>query len=482
MFQAKVESARSRWAALAVLCAGALMIVLDQTIVNVALPAIQDDLGFTQTGLSWVVNAYLIPFAGLLLLAGRLGDLAGRTHVFLTGIAVFTLASLLCGLATTPELLIGARFLQGAGGAIVSAVILGMITTTFTVPRERATAFGAFSFVQAAGGTMGSFAGGVLTQIADWSWIFLINIPIGIAAVVAARRILPRDKGIGISASADLPGAALVTGSLMLAIYTIVTVEQYGWLSAHTLGLGLVAVVGVTAFLAREATAGTPLLPLSVFRSRNISGANLTQALLIAGMFGFQFLVVLYLRQVLGLDAMTTGLAMLPPAVAIGAVSIGLSARANTRFGERRVLLGGLTMIAIGFVLLAQVSVDGRYLTDVLPAMVVMGVGFGLSMPALIGLGMADAAADTAGAVSGLLNTTQQIGGALGLAVLAVLASTRTEHLIDGGVERAQALTDGFALSFTVGAGLVLAALLIAAVVITGARRRAGVETPVPAL
>jgi EmrB/QacA subfamily drug resistance transporter len=471
----EISPIRSRWPALAVLCAGTLMVILDQTVVAVALPAIQSDLGFSTSNLAWVVNAYLIAFGGLLLLTGRLGDLYGRKRIFLAGLVVFTVASLLCGLAWSPEILIAARFLQGIGGAASSAVILGMIVTLFPEPAARAKAIGAFSFVQASGGSLGALAGGVLTQAANWHWIFFVNLPIGVAATVFAARLLATDAGSG--RGADVPGAVLVTAALMTGVYTIVEVEHYGWGSGHTLGFGALSLALLAAFGVRQARAANPLMPLRIFRSRGISGANAVQILLVAAMFGFQFLAVLYLQRVLGLGALPTGLALLPAAGSIAVISLGVSARLNTRFGERPVLLAGLTLILGGFALLARVPVTGGYLPDVLPPVLLLGIGFGMAMPALMALAMSGAAPEDSGLASGLFNTTQQVGGALGLSVLAVLAATHTGTLRDGGVGEAAALAGGYRLAFTVAVVLVGAAIAIAAVVLRQPRK---VPEPVP--
>jgi EmrB/QacA subfamily drug resistance transporter len=313
------QPGRSRWPALYVLCAGMLMIVLDVTVVNVALPAIQDDLGFTGSSLAWVVNAYLIAFGGLLLLAGRLGDLIGRRTVFVTGLVVFTTASLVCGLAGSQELLVAARFLQGVGGALTSAVILGMIVTLFPEPREQAKAIGVYAFVASAGGSIGLLAGGVLTQAISWHWIFFINLPIGVATVAVALKLITKDPGIGLSRGADLPGAVLITAALMVGVYTIVApAAELGWTSGRTLLLGCVTLVLLAGFIVREATAASPLVPLRIFRSRNVTGANLIQALSTSGMFGIFFLGSLYLQRVLGYDALEIGLAFLPTTVVMG--------------------------------------------------------------------------------------------------------------------------------------------------------------------
>ncbi|WP_405894351.1 MFS transporter [Streptomyces sp. NBC_01527] len=462
---------RSRRLALGVIATGMLMIILDGSIVTVAMPAIQNDLGFTPAGLSWVVNAYLIAFGSLLLLAGRLGDLLGRKRMFLAGTAVFTVASLLAGLATTPALLIAARFLQGIGGAMASAVGLGILVTLFTEPRERARAIAVFSFTGAAGASIGQVLGGVLTDALSWHWIFFINLPIGLAALAVAVPVLPADRGLGLRAGADVIGAVLVTAGLMLAIYTVVKAEDHGWTSAHTLGLGAAAAVLLGAFIARQAGAGTPLLPLRILRSRTVAGANLVQLLMVAALFSFQILVALYLQKVLGYGSARTGLAMLPAAAVIGMVSLGISARLNARFGERRVLLAGLVLLVGVLGLLARVPVHAHYLTDLLPVML-LAAGFGLALPALTSLGMSDAKADDAGLASGLFNTTQQIGMAVGIALLSTLAASRTDELLAEGRSRAAALTGGYHLAFMVGAGFLVAAFLVALAVLRPQRPR----------
>ncbi|MFD4228139.1 MFS transporter [Streptomyces sp. NPDC058545] len=456
-----VLTTRSRHLALGVIATGMLMIILDGSIVTVAMPAIQNDLGFTPAGLSWVVNAYLIAFGSLLLLAGRLGDLLGRKRMFLAGTAVFTVASLLAGLATTPALLIAARFVQGIGGAMASAVGLGILVTLFTEPRERARAIAVFSFTGAAGASIGQVLGGVLTDALSWHWIFFINLPIGLAALAVAVPVLPADRGLGLRAGADVIGAILVTAGLMLAIYTVVKVEEYSWTSAHTLGLGAAAAVLLGAFIARQAGAGTPLLPLRILRSRTVAGANLVQLLMVAALFSFQILVALYLQKVLGYGSARTGLAMLPAAAVIGVVSLGVSARLNARFGERRVLLAGLVLLVGVLGLLARVPVHAHYLTDLLPVML-LAAGFGLALPALTSLGMSDAKADDAGLASGLFNTTQQIGMAVGIALLSTLAASRTDELLAHGQSRAAALTGGYHLAFMVGAGFLVVAFVVA--------------------
>jgi EmrB/QacA subfamily drug resistance transporter len=463
---------RNRWIALYVVCAGMLMIVLDVTVVNVALPSIQDDLDFSQSSLAWVVNAYMIAFGGLLLLAGRFGDILGRKNVFMVGLGVFTAASLLCGVAPSQELLVVARFVQGVGGAMTSAVILGMIVTMFPEPREQAKAIGVFAFVASAGGSVGLLAGGVLTQSINWHWIFFVNIPIGIATAVLAWRLLDGSKGIGFGGGADIPGAVLITSSLLLGVYTIVKpAADYGWSSGRTLGLGAVSLALLVAFVAREARASNPLIPLRIFRSRNVSGANVIQVLSVAGMFGMFFLGALYLERVLGYDALEIGLAFLPVTIVMGTLSVRYSDRLIMRFGARTTLLPGLVLIGAGLALFARAPVDGGYVLHVLPVMILLGFGAGVCFPALMTLAMSGATHDDAGLASGLINTTAQVGGALGLAVLATLSATRSENLIDGGQTTASALTEGYHLAFLIGAGLVVAAIAVALTVLKPERQ-----------
>jgi EmrB/QacA subfamily drug resistance transporter len=416
---------RNRWLALYVLCGGVLMIVLDVTIVNVALPSIQDSLGFSQSNLAWVVNAYLIPFGGLLLLAGRMGDLLGQRRIFLAGLTVFTAASLLCAAAESQAMLIAGRFFAGVGGAFASAVVLGMIVTMFPEPREQAKAIGVYGFVASAGGSIGLLAGGGLTQAISWHWIFLINLPIGIAVALGAQRLVPSRPGIGIGEGADALGAALITGSLMIGTYGILGVSEHGWGSAQTLALGAASAALFSAFLARQAWVANPLVPLGLFRNRNLSGANAIQALLVAGMFGMFFLGALYLQRILGYDALEVGLAFLPATLAMGTLSLGFSEKLIMRFGPRATLLPGVAMIGAGLLLFARTPVDGSYLTDLMPPMVLIGIGVGTAFPSLMTLAMSGAGPDEAGLASGVVNTSMQVGGAIGLAVLAMTPPRR---------------------------------------------------------
>ncbi|WP_328709495.1 MFS transporter [Microbispora hainanensis] len=459
---------RSRLLVLGVLSATMLMTVLDGSIVTVAMPAIQRDLGFAPAELSWTVNAYLIAFGGLLLLAGRLGDLIGRRTMFLAGNAVFAAASLLAGAAGSPGMLIGARFLQGVGSAMASAVVLGILVTTFTDAGERAKAIGVFSFTGAAGASLGAVLGGVLTDALGWNYIFLINVPIGVVTIVLALRALPADRGLGLAAGADALGALLVTAGLMLGIYAVVQIERYG---PRSLWFGVMALVLLAAFLVRQATARTPLMPLRILRSRAVAGANLVQVLTVGAMFAFQVIVALFLQHVLRYDAFGTGLAMLPAAVSIAGVSLFASPRLSTRFGARAVLLGGLVLLIGAMAWLARVPVDAHYVTDLLPVMVLI-MGAGLVLPALTALGMSDARPDDAGLVSGLFNTTQQVGMAAGVALLSTLAASRTDGLLTGGASEAVALTGGYRLAFTVSLALLVGAFVVAYVVL----RRPGAD------
>lgn len=461
---------RSRWVALGVLCTGMLMIVLDMTIVNVALPSIQADLGFSQSSLAWVVNAYLIAFAGLLLLAGRLGDLAGRRNVFMAGLGVFTVASLLCGVAANQEMLVAARFLQGIGGALTSAVILGMIVTMFANPREQARAIGVFAFVASAGAAVGLLAGGILTQFLNWHWIFFVNLPIGVVTVPAARQLIEADavRGAGLRAGADVAGALLVTGAMMLGVFTIVgPAAQDGWQAARTLGCAAGSLVLLGGFLIRQHTARNPLMPLRIFASRNVTGANLVQVLSTAGMFGMFFLGSLYLRRILGYDPLQIGLAFLPVAVVMGTLSVRYTDRLVMRFGARTPMLAGLGLIAAGLALFASAPASGGgYLSHVFPVAVLIGTGAGLCFPALMALAMSSATPQDAGLASGLVNATAQVGGALGLAVLATVSASRTNALLAQHRPAAVALTDGYHLAFWIACGLVVAAAAVAATVL----------------
>ncbi|MEV4821088.1 MFS transporter [Micromonospora sp. NPDC049274] len=452
----------ARWPALLVLCAGSLMIILDGAVVAVALPAVQRDLGFTAAGLAWVVNAYLVAFGGLLLLAGRLGDLLGRRAVFLAGVALFTLASLACAAANGPALLVAARFGQGVGGALAMAVSLGMIVRLYPEPVERARAIAVFSFTGAAGASIGTVVGGVLTDEAGWRAIFLVNLPIGAGVLLAALRLLPAKRGIGLRAGLDLPGALLVTAGLMAAVLGIVGTGEHGWTSPRTLGAVAVAALLLGGFVLRQRMAATPLVPARMLHVPGLVAANAVQFLMVAAFFGFQFLLAVELQLVLGLDAAATGWAFLPTPVVIAVTSLGLAGRLIGRWGARAVLLAGLALATIGFLLLTRLPADGGYLGDVLPALVVFGVAGGLTLPSVTTLAMVGATDSDAGLASGLANTTQQVGGAVGLAALATLAAARSDGLRAAGRAEVVALAGGYRVAYAVAAALVLAGLLVA--------------------
>jgi EmrB/QacA subfamily drug resistance transporter len=457
------RSTPSRWAALAVLCAGTLIIILDGTIVSVALPAIRADLGFTAAGLAWTVNAYLVPLGGLLLLAGRLGDLYGRRRMLLAGHTLFVAASLLCGLAAGAGMLVGARFLQGVAAAMASAVVLGMIVDLFPEPAERARAIGTYAFVGAAGASIGTLLGGVLTDTVGWRWVFLVNVPIGVAAVLLSLRLVRPDGPIVRGGRPDVLGGVLVTAGLMLAVLTIV--DSSG--AAVRASLGLLAAALLAAFVVRQRRAADPLVRLSIFRSRAVSGGNAVQLLTVAGMLGFQFTAALYLQESLGYAPAQTGFAMLPVPVVIALVSLTLAGRLIARAGARPVLLTGQVLLVVGLLLLVRPATSG-YVLDVLPSMLVLGLGAGLVLPAVTTVIMSDATPEDAGLSSGLANTSQQVGGALGVAVLAALAAARTDKAAAAGVREVEALTSGFQLAFAASAAVVAAAAVLAVAVLRG--------------
>jgi len=469
------RSLRARWLAVIVLSAAQVMIVLDQNIVTIALPAIRDDLAFSQANLVWTVNAYVIPFGGLLLLAGRLGDLISRKQVFLAGLGLFVAASVAAALADTQSFLLGARFVQGIGGAITAAGLLGMIVTIFPEPKHQVKAIGLYSFASAGGGAAGSVVGGVLTETFGWESVFYVNLPLGILVAVFALKLLPAERGIGIKAGADILGAALVTSGLMLAVYTLIETGRYGWTSGRTIGLAALAAVLLAGFFVRQAKAAAPLIPLRILRSRNVTGANLSQTLMVGSAFGFLFFTVLYLQQVLELAPLAAGLGFLPAPIVIAVVSMALAPRLLTKFGARPMVIVGLTLMVAGFVLFAQMRADGNYLMDVLPGMITAPLGFGLAMPGLMTLGMADSRPEDAGVTSGLFNTAQQVGGAVGLAVISTAVSARTTSLLDGGAAQAEALTGGFRIGYYVAATMTVIALVIAVTVIK-ARKAAAVD------
>jgi EmrB/QacA subfamily drug resistance transporter len=478
-----ILDSRTRWFALLILCLGDLMIVLDVTIVGVALPSIRTDLGFSESSLAWVVNAYLIVFGGFLLLGGRLGDLFGHRRLFLVGISLFTLASLACGLATTQEVLVGARAIQGLGGAIVSAVALSLMMMLFTEPSERAKAMGVFGFVAAGGGSLGVLLGGILTDVLDWHWIFLVNVPIGVAVVALTLKVIPGERAAAVAQRLDVAGALTVTTSLMLAVYAIVNGNEVGWTTVRTLGLLAVAAGLFGAFLVIESRISSPLMPLGLFRIRNLAFANVVGVLWAAAMFAWFFLSALYLQLVLGYSPLEVGLAFLPGNLIMGVLSVAVSARLVMRFGVRLPLSAGLGFAAVGLLLFARAPVDGNFVVDVLPSMLFLGIGAGIAFNPVLFAAMSDVEPSEAGLASGFVNTSFMMGGALGLAVLANLAASRTETLSASGDGPLVALTGGYHAAFLVGALFAAAAAAVGAVFL---RTRAmpgheGEEAGVPA-
>jgi len=453
-------SSDRRWLALVLLAAAQFVVVLDASIVNVALPSIGSALHFSQDNLSWVINAYTLTFGGFLLLGGRLGDLYGHRRLFLLGIGLFTVASLACGLATSQGLLIGARAVQGLGGAIASAVGLSLMMTLFTEPGDRAKAMGVFGFVASGGGTIGVLMGGILTDVLSWHWIFLVNLPIGVLVVLLSRRLLPSAHVAG-SGRLDVAGAVTVTSALMLAVYAIVNGNSNGWTSAETLGLLAGAAALLAVFLAIESRVASPLVPLSLFRLRNVAVSNIVGVLWAAAMFAWFFLSALYLQLVLGYSPLKVGLAFLPANIIMGAFSVGLSAKLVMKYGIRAPLAFGLLLAAIGLALFTRLPVDGSFWVDVLPSMTLLGFGAGIAFNPVLLAAMSDVKPEESGLASGVVNTSFMMGGALGLAVLASLAASRTATLSASGDDPLEALTGGYHAAFALGAVFALAAATI---------------------
>jgi EmrB/QacA subfamily drug resistance transporter len=458
--------ARRAWIALAVVCLGQFMVVLDSTIVNVALPDIQADLGFSQADLTWVVNAYLVTFGSFMLVAGRFGDLVGRRRVFLAGIALFTLASMACGLADSQALLIVARFIQGVGGAIAFSVTIALIISEFPGPADRAKAMSVYMFVAIGGGSVGLLLGGFLTQTVDWHWIFGINVPIGIATLLLGRAYIDESEGIGLKGGVDALGSALVTIALMVGVYAIIGSADDGWGSPHTLGWGGVSVALLAAFLLYESRIANPILPLGIFRVPGLAGAAVVRGLVMAGLFSIFFFGTLYLEQVRGMSPLVTGLAFLPMTLTVGAVSLGPVARLVVRFGPRAVLLAGLPTLIVGLVLFASVQPDTPYAPTLIVAFVVLGLGAGSSFVPLLTIAMASVPPRDAGVASGIMNVSMQVAAALGLAILGALAAHRTSALVADGQTHASALLGGYHLAFGLGAAAVTTGLLVTLLVL----------------
>jgi EmrB/QacA subfamily drug resistance transporter len=475
-------SSRTRWLALVILCVGDLMIVVDTTVVNVALPSIRNDLGFSQTSLAWVVNAYMLTFGGFLLLAGRFGDLFGHRRLFLIGIGAFTAASLLCGVSTTKGMLIGARAVQGLGGAVVSALAFSLIVVLFTEPSERAKAMGVFGFVMAGGGSIGVLAGGVLTDLVGWHWIFLVNLPIGLVVLAAGLRLMPAVPTGAAQTQLDVAGAVAITVALVLAVYAIVNGNQAGWLSAQTVGLLGGSAVIAAGFLLWESRAAAPLVPLGIFRHRNLSVANVVGILWAASMFALFFLSALYLQLVLGYSPLEVGLAFLPGNLIMMVFSLGLSAKLVMRFGFRKPLALGLVVAAAALLWFARAPVHGSFAIDVLPSMILIGIGGGLAFNPVLMAAMSDVEPQDAGLASGIANTAFMMGGALGLAVLASLASSRTHHLAATGHGPLAALTGGYHAAFALGGVLAVAAAALGGSFLRTRTSAAGAHEPEAAL
>jgi EmrB/QacA subfamily drug resistance transporter len=456
----QAASERRRWIALAVLCLGQLMMVLDATIVNVALPSIQRELHFSQSNLTWVINGYLITFGGLLLLAGRMGDLVGRKKVFLAGLVVFTLSSIVCGVAGSQAMLIGARLVQGVGGAIASSVILAIIVTEFPEKAEQAKAMGMYAFVSAGGGSIGLLAGGALTQSLSWHWIFFVNVPIGVLAFVLGSILIVENRGLGLAGGVDVAGSALITLATMLGAFAIVKSSEYGLLSARTLGVGGASLALLAGFLVLEGRLENPIMPLRILRLRTLMGSSLVRGLLVTGMFSAFFLGALYLERVLGYNAIDTGLAFMPLTFAIAVMSMGVSARLVERFGALATLAAGLAGIIAGLLLLANAGVHASYFPGLFFAFLVLGLGAGASFLPLLTMGMADAPRRDAGLASGIINVSVQLFGAIGLATLGTIATDHTKALTHSGHPLVSALTGGYHLAYVVGAVLVAGGIL----------------------
>ena len=442
---------RKRWLALALLCAGELMIVLDTTIVNVALPSIRTDLHFSETSLVWVVNAYMLTYGGFLLLGGRLGDLYGQRRMFLVGITLFTLASLVCGFASTQDLLIAARATQGLGGAIVSSIALSLIMNLFTEPTERAKAMGVYGFVCAAGGSIGVLLGGLLTSMLNWHWIFLVNIPLGAAVYAMCLRLLPNMRGHASGERLDVGGAVTITSSLMLAVYAIVNGNEAGWSSAKIVTLLVSALALLAVFVIIEMRVKSPLMPLGLFRVRSVAVTNVGAVLWAAAMFAWFFISALYMQQVLGYSAMQVGLAFLPSNLIMAACSLSLSAKIVLRFGIRLTMAAGLAFAAIGLMLFTQAPVDGNFTLHILPGMLLLGLGAGVALNPMLLAAMGDVEPSQSGLASGIVNTSFMMGGALGLAVLASFAGRHTSQLVASGTDAIVALNGGYQWAFGIG-------------------------------
>jgi EmrB/QacA subfamily drug resistance transporter len=443
-----------------------LMNALDGSIVNVALPSIQRDLHFSQSNLTWVVDAYLIAFGSFLLLAGRLGDLLGRKKVFLSGVALFTLSSLVCAVAQSQAMLIAARFVQGIGGAVSTSVIVAIIVTEFTGATERAKAMSAYMFVAVGGGSIGLLVGGVLTQAVNWHWIFMINVPIGILTFFLGSVLIKENAGLGVRHGLDVTGSLLMTTSLVIGIYAVVKASTYGWLSGHTLGLGAIAVVLMSAFLLLESRVAKPIMPLRIFKLRSLTASSVVRGLTFAAMFAVFFFGALYLEKVLGYAPLRTGIAFLPMTVAMAVMSLGLTSRLLIRFGPMKLLVPGMTAAIVGLVLLSQTPVHANYFVSILPAFLLLGMGMSISAVPLLTIAMADVPKNDAGLASGIVNVSMWLASSVGLAVFGTLAASKTTSLIARGQNQAAALVAGYHVVFLIGAILAAMGLIVTLLVL----------------
>jgi EmrB/QacA subfamily drug resistance transporter len=457
---------RRRWVALIVVCFAMLMNTLDQTIVNVAVPTIQRDLHFTQASLAWVIDAYLITFAGALLLAGRLGDLIGRKKVFLVGVALFTLASAACGAADSQALLVGARFAQGLGAALSSSVILAIIVADFPIPAERAKAMSSYIIVAVGGGSLGLLVGGYVTQALSWHWIFFINIPIGIATLVLGIVLIDENVGLGVREGLDIGGAVLSTGGLMLAVYAIVTSTQYGWHSTHTLVSGGAAVLVLAGFVLLESRLSQPMMPLRVLRAPGLLTSSLIRGLMVVGMYSTFFIGVLYFQHVLGFNSVVTGLAFLPQTLMVAVMSMGITARIMGRLGARSTALMGLVIVAVGLVLFVMSGPHTAYFPQIFVAVLLIGFGAAEAFTPLLTIALAGVPAEDAGIGSGIVNVSQQVSGALSVAVLGAISASHTASLLHSGSSVVDALDGGYRLAFLVALISVLIAIVLGVILI----------------
>jgi EmrB/QacA subfamily drug resistance transporter len=463
---AGVMSERRRWILLWVLCLGQLMVILDQTVVNVALPSIQRELHFTPSALAWIINAYLITFGGLLLLAGRVGDLIGQKKVFITGLALFTVTSAWCGLSGSQTELICARFVQGIGAAAVAATILGILVTLFPDPREKTMAMGIYVFVSSTGAITGLLIGGALTQTLGWHWVFFINLPIGGIAFVAGSILIAGRRGTGLRTGVDVAGGVLVTSATMLLSYAIIEASANGWGSTRTIGGAGIALALLIIFIWLERRVKSPMVPLRIFRSRNIRGATVVRALFPVAGVGIPYLGSLYVQHVLDYSPLKTGVAFLPMTCTSAVCTLVVTPRLVHRMGNKATLVPGLVLIGAGLFLFARTPVDDRYVAYLLPAMIVAGIGFALASTPMIALTMAGIASSDTGLASGLSNAAGQLGGGLGVAVLASVSTARSNRLLAEGSRRAGALVGGYHAAFLTAAGCLLAAAVVATLVI----------------